>query len=232
MERNRMEADFREKLNQREITPTNHAWDRLDAMLTAEEQKKPKSNYNWLFIAAGFVGLLLVATLFFKNSSPNDNIQNEVVIENRKIEETPKDTEISQPLSPKVTTETQLVLETENPIKVKQRSSTKKYVAQEAIAAQDQVADNKPSSSQKIDVPNNIPTNVIAVADVQINKLLDNIDSSSKNASDKKVIKIDANALLSQVDGELERSFRERALHVFNKNYKSVKLALSTRNQE
>ena len=227
-----MEADFREKLNQREITPTNHAWDRLDAMLTAEEQKKPKSNYNWLFIAAGFVGLLLVATLFFKNSSPNDNIQNEVVIENRKIEETPKDTEISQPLSPKVTTETQLVLETENPIKVKQRSSTKKYVAQEAIAAQDQVADNKPSSSQKIDVPNNIPTNVIAVADVQINKLLDNIDSSSKNASDKKVIKIDANALLSQVDGELERSFRERALHVFNKNYKSVKLALSTRNQE
>ena len=43
MEPNNFEKDFREKLNQREIEPSNKAWDRLDAMLSVAEEKKPKT---------------------------------------------------------------------------------------------------------------------------------------------------------------------------------------------
>jgi hypothetical protein len=32
MEQNKLEKEFRKKLNQREITPTENAWDRLDAV--------------------------------------------------------------------------------------------------------------------------------------------------------------------------------------------------------
>ena len=231
MERNKMEADFREKLNKREIIPSNHAWDRLDAMLTAADEKKPKSNYTWLFIAAGFVGLLLVATLFFKNSSPQDAIQNEVVIENNNVKETPKDTEINQPLTPQVAPETQLALESEIPIKGKERISNKKQVAPQLNANQNQVAENK-SNRPKVATPTHVITNAVAVQEVQVDDLIANSENATRESYKKQLVKVDANALLSQVDSELELSFRERALQVVNKNYKTVKVALSTRNQE
>jgi len=40
MERNKTEKQFRDKLNTREIKPSAHAWDRLDAMLSVGEGKK------------------------------------------------------------------------------------------------------------------------------------------------------------------------------------------------
>ena len=49
MERNKLENEFREKLNSREIKPSEMAWNRLDAMLTAEEK-----NQN-----ADFLGFIL-----------------------------------------------------------------------------------------------------------------------------------------------------------------------------
>ncbi len=231
MERNKMEDDFREKLNKREILPSNHAWDRLDAMLTAVEEKKPKSNYTWLFIAAGFVGLLLMATLFFKTNNPQDAIKNDVVIENNKVEETPNKTQVNEPLIPQVAPETQVALETEKPSKVDERISDKKQVATPIKANQNQIAENKPNKNLKLDIPNNVSSQAVAVQDVQIDKLLDNTMSNDKVFL-KQVIKVDANALLSQVDGELDSSFRERALQIVTKNYKSVKVALSTRNDQ
>ena len=65
MEPNNFEKDFREKLNQRTIEPSDKAWDRLDAMLSIAEEKQPKKNYKWLYIAASIVGFLLVGTFFF-----------------------------------------------------------------------------------------------------------------------------------------------------------------------
>jgi len=65
MEPNNFEKDFREKLNKREIEPSNKAWDRLDAMLSVAEEKKPKKSKKRLYIAASVVGFLLVGTFFF-----------------------------------------------------------------------------------------------------------------------------------------------------------------------
>ena len=57
MEPNKIDNQIREKLNAREIQPSAQAWDRLDAMLTISEEKKPKKGYGWFFVAA--------STLFF-----------------------------------------------------------------------------------------------------------------------------------------------------------------------
>ena len=74
---NNFEKDFRDKLNQRKIEPSNKAWDRLDAMLSvAEEEKttvvprsKNDSKRKWLYIAASIAGFLLVGTFFFNRNS-------------------------------------------------------------------------------------------------------------------------------------------------------------------
>ncbi|WP_343696825.1 hypothetical protein [Flavobacterium sp.] len=46
MEPNNFEKDFREKLNQRKIEPSEKAWDRLDAMLSIAEEKSQRKIKN------------------------------------------------------------------------------------------------------------------------------------------------------------------------------------------
>ena len=65
MEQHELENEFRNKLNQREINPSENAWDRLDAMLTVAEEKKPIRRYSWLYVAASIIGLAFLGTIFF-----------------------------------------------------------------------------------------------------------------------------------------------------------------------
>ena len=64
MEPNKLETQFKEQLNSREIKPSEMAWSKLDEMLTGAE--KPRAKFPWLFAAASFVGFLLIGTVFFK----------------------------------------------------------------------------------------------------------------------------------------------------------------------
>ena len=48
----------------------------------------------------------------------------------------------------------------------------------------------------------------------------------------KQKIQVDPSSLLSQVDGELELSFREKVIAKVNKNYQTVKVALANRNNQ
>ena len=42
MERNKLETQFKEQLDSREIKPSEMAWDKLDAMLTVAEKQKQR----------------------------------------------------------------------------------------------------------------------------------------------------------------------------------------------
>ena len=78
MEQNKLETQFKEKLNSREIKPKEMAWDRLNAMLSVaepskgEQVQKPKHKFTWLYIAASFIGFLMISTVFF-NQKENEN---------------------------------------------------------------------------------------------------------------------------------------------------------------
>ena len=56
--------------------------------------------------------------------------------------------------------------------------------------------------------------------------------SSESNVSKKPSVKIDANALLSKVEKELDESYRETTLDKLNKNFNAVKSAIVNRNYE
>ena len=71
MEPNKLENQFREKLNNRAIQPSANAWDRLDAMLSVadvaentETKEERKSKYSWMFVAATLLGFILISTVF------------------------------------------------------------------------------------------------------------------------------------------------------------------------
>ena len=56
---------------------------------------------------------------------------------------------------------------------------------------------------------------------------------SSENKINKKAsVKIDANALLSTVEKELDDSYRETNLDKLNKNFNAIKTAIVNRNYE
>ena len=64
-------------------------------------------------------------------------------------------------------------------------------------------------------------------------QLLASLDKTAKQSSEKNtVVKVNPKSLLSQVDGELELTFREKVINKIAKNYKEVKVALANRNNE
>lgn len=238
MEPNNFEKDFREKLNQRKIEPSEKAWDRLDAMLSiAEETKKPAKNRKWLYIAASIVGFLLVGTFFFNQKKDSIEISKTVVIE----ENTKKDS-IAKPVLNKVES-----VQTETVIAEKSQAETliQKANKQENNFNQTPNKTIKNESNQlaesSVIIKNNQEkqsnTNQTIIAEnpkkENVEQLLETAEKNVAQSPVKKSkIKINAADLLNQVDGELELSFREKVITKVNKNYYEVKVALANRNKQ
>lgn len=237
---NNFEKDFRDKLNQRKIEPSNKAWDRLDAMLSvAEEEKttvvprsKNDSKRKWLYIAASIAGFLLVGT-FFLNQKEDliKTPKNNVVIE----ENVEKDT-IVQPALNAINSVKQEVVVSEKE-SVEKKETLKNNHLQISGQKSNQIAES--SIIIKNNQEKQSKTNQTAIADTtkkeSVDQLLDSAEKTiiaENSAKPKSKVKVNAADLLNQVDGELELSFREKVVTKVNKNYQSVKVALANRNQK
>jgi hypothetical protein len=239
MEPNKLETQFKEQLNSREIKPSEMAWSKLDAMLTAADpsnseqaKQKPKTKYPWMFIAASFVGFLLIGTVYFsQKGNAIENQENEVVIQNS--------------VAPKT------IVVPENTIKIKEEDE--KGLVANVVQKSTSGTNKTPILREKlIAVNNNSNQNQVAevsisnqkseqkliksqISDVTVDKLLAVAGNPSKKEnqlSQKPVVHVNASNLLSQVDGELELSFREKVINKVNKNYQTLKVALANRNLE
>lgn len=237
MEPNNFEKDFREKLNQRKIEPSDNAWDRLDAMLSvAEEKKQPKNKKRWMYIAASIVGFLLVGTFFFnQKKSVVETPKNNVVIKENLQKDTvvKRDLDIINPVKTEVAvsekTSNQNSVKEEKNLNVKPNKTLKtksNQIAESSII----IKNNQPKQSV-----NNQSLAVETSKKETVDQLLESAEKTvvaENSAKPKSKVKINANDLLHQVDGELELSFREKMITKVNKNYQTVKVALANRNQQ
>lgn len=240
MEPNNFEKDFREKLNQRKIEPSDKAWDRLDAMLSVAEKKQLKSKKQWLYIAASIVGFLLVGTFFFnqKESLPETPINTVVVKDNEN-----KDSRVKPIVKPTVnrvdSVKTEVTISekpsAQNALNKKENLNLKpnKTIKNESnqIAESSIIKKNNPEK-QSINTQ-------VSIADTYKKENADQLLGSAEktvvaenSVKPKSKVKINASDLLNQVDGELELSFREKMITKVNKNYQTVKVALANRNQQ
>jgi len=64
---------------------------------------------------------------------------------------------------------------------------------------------------------------------IDVNELLTSVEESTTTKKSNS-IKVNSSSLLSQVDGELELTFREKVFKTVSKNYKEVKVAVTNRN--
>ena len=236
MEPNNFEKDFREKLNQRKIEPSDKAWDRLDAMLSVAENKKPKKDRKWLYIAASIVGFLLTGTFFFNQEkcvvkTPENTV---VIKENLQKDSVVKPAlKVTSPVKTAVavsekTTNQNLVKEEKNrnvePVKTLKNKSNQ--VAESSVIIKNN-QEKQSISNQSLAVETSKKETV--------DQLLQSAEKTvvaENSVKPKSKVKINANDLLHQVDGELELSFREKMITKVNKNYQTVKVALANRNQQ
>ncbi len=79
MEPNKFEKYIREQLLDRKIAPAPESWDKVVRKLEATERPK-RNRYYWAGIAAGFIGLLMVLGMFFKEDSPTSAPEDKMVL--------------------------------------------------------------------------------------------------------------------------------------------------------
>ena len=230
MEPNKLETQFKEQLNSREIKPSEMAWNKLDAMLALAE--KPKAKFPWMYVAASILGFLLIGTVYFNQKEDAiKNPKNEVVIQsavNPKTTVTP-----AIVVNPKIEEEKRVVRNVVQKPTLKINKTTQ--LKEESIIIkknlnQNQVAEVSISNQKKEQKSIKSQTN-----DVSVDELLAAVENPSKKEkqlNQKPVVHVNASNLLSQVDGELELSFREKVINKVGKNYQTVKVALSNRNLE
>ncbi|HEX8268901.1 MAG TPA: hypothetical protein VF581_03330 [Flavobacterium sp.] len=252
MEPNNIDKEFRNKLNQREIDPSANAWDRLDAMLTVAEQEKPVRKLNWLYMAASIIAFLLVGTIFF---TQGDNVptNNPVVLEQISSEQSSvavaegesngngNDNDNDNFNSNNNNNNNSNITQTEDGTSVANKNGNSRtnsvkinnnQVAENSIIDQNQSNQNQSNQNQSTVQPkseklinqNDLPKVDELLAVARSNPAKDNPVRSS--------VKVNAQSLLSQVDGEVDLTFREKVLRKVGKNYQNVKVALSNRNIE
>jgi hypothetical protein len=227
MAQHKLDNQIREKLNAREIQPSAQAWDRLDAMLTVSEEKKPKKGYGWFFVAASTI-LFFGLGFFIFNKNKTQEIENSnpiVTTINLEIDSvsTNEIEEISGENAKPV-----LVLNEMNNSKATRNIKsveTKKLIKEENIL-EEKITPNP--QLPKLNTDNNLSTEKL-LAEVQFDKK--EIPSDKKNKTNSK-IKIDAASLLSTVEKELDENYRETTLDKLSKKFKDAKSAIVNRNYE
>ena len=237
MELNKLEKQIKEQLNSREIQPSEMAWDKLDSLLNAVE--KPKTKFPWMYIAASFVGFLLIGTVFFtvfdadiidKNQpavvleqktdsriNEEDDLTNEEVVSNIVQNQTVYPSKV---VAAAVNTRSKQLSNKENTVSIITQSKENNGVLNSLENLNSPVVNkSRYISAEKL------------LAEVSNSKSESNISYKTIDRT-KNGIAVNANSLLSNAETELNQSFRETALEKLNKNYNAIKTVLVNRNYQ
>ena len=233
MEQNSFENQIKEKLENRSITPSNQAWSRLNEMLPVSDE--PKRNFKWMFLAASFIGFISVA-IFFQRQ-PNELVgadKPKIPIENiiaPRTENTISKSGSLGIISDKVNPEKEIV-------KVESKINQKKN--NQAIISENNGVEINSKTNLDDGISNGTQKPINFKEQTQISFQLIAHESNSldqivpKNELDdtSNQIRVNANSLLSQVENELNLTFRQKVIIKIAKNYKATKEILVARNQE
>lgn len=219
MESNKLENHFRKQFSEREIKPSEASWERLETILSIQE--KPKKKYSWIYIAASMIGFIFIGTIFFSQNDHQIITKNSVAIDNSVV-----------------TSKTSKIKSSNNLVINEVKKSNSKIKKDKDLSRVIVSVKNNINQIAEVSISNQI--SVQRTVDIQTNQknlitIVPNLENELSKISKKNQttrVYVDAGNLLSQVDGELELSFREKVIVKINKNYKTIKVALANRNQQ
>src|SRR5690606_24354801 len=253
----KLEDNIREKLEAREIKPSAEAWKKLETKLDSAQPKQ--KSYFLYYVAAGFVGILILASVFFSRN--NSEVNNHIVEEKVQKNQTDAKTEI---IPNKINSE-EIVSEEKNSEKInseeKQKPNTrevkvippkkseidKKIERAEAVANVSKEEIKKPVIKESIIISeedkliNHKVDEVVAsvkklqennaeVSATEVEKLLNNARRDIQTQRILNNPKVDATALLQDVEWELDKSFRDKVFDALGDGFQKVRTAVSERN--
>ena len=252
----RFEDKIKQKLLDREITPSADSWDKLSARLDETQQKK-KPFVLWMGIAASIIGGILILSLVFNTSNIADSPAIvDVPKEEVKKKEVPVDspeeifTQNQDEVEQVATSETRKEKITPRTEPTLTPGKEKNTNNREAIAVLDnkslqneKIADIsvEPTSNKLLDKKlQNALTGVIAdvenkttITDAEVNKLLAEAAakiSQEHYKSDFAVGKVNAEDLLLDVEFEMDNSFRDKIFDILKEGYSKARTAVANRN--
>ena len=238
MEPNKLDIKIKEHLHFREIQPSEMAWSKLDAMLTAVDpinrqkaKQKPKRKFTWMYIAASFAGFLLVATIYFNQRSNGIiDAKNKVVIQNGGEAQSKKENPTVIIAKDQLDEIIGIPAVKKNNIANVTAVSTEKSIVNKSISNQNPIIEVSVHNQNLEKKSINLQSTAVSV-----DELLAAVENPSKKEMQSQqngIVRVNATTLLSEVDGELELSFREKIINKVSKNFQTVKVALSNRNLE
>lgn len=229
---NNLENQFRKKLNDRIIKPSDKAWDRLDAMLSVSEKKKPKS--NWIWIAASLVVFATIGSFFLKTD------KNGIILdENRVVDQKHNHyQEIITDHSPEI------LIETKETFALSEKEFNEKTIPKDSFRIVQNIGilpryedknnfDFKGENTDTdtdiaatdIEIDTNIESNTYITAQDLLNSIKD--EEHTVEGNNKPAVSIDHRSLLYQAEMEVEQQYRKNAIDRFlDKNYDNVKVAV------
>ncbi|PIB38488.1 hypothetical protein [Maribacter sp. 4G9] len=250
MEPDKFETHIKNKLEERRITPSDAAWERISGQLE-EPRKQGKNGYFWIGIAASIVLLLGTSLFFFTKSEEIDGPAPIKVVDsgNTKIIEQNKEAKDSIVLGV-IQSEALVVNDTKEPKGNRNGNIQPSLNSQfESVIDTGTSVANTPHSSLEDEIIPMVPTEILdaKIADViaQVNdiethgKITDaEVDSLLMNAQ-KEILReklfnydnsVNAMALLTEVEEELDQSFRDQIFETLKAGFLKVRTAVADRN--
>ncbi|WP_298495766.1 hypothetical protein [uncultured Algibacter sp.] len=250
----KFENDIRDKLEERRLQPSTNAWSKLSDRLDNEDAKSNKKPYWWLGIAASVIGVLFMVSQFLnKETKVSDApviVETPEVIEYHKNTPTIKENKFEGKDEVNKNVEKQIVTQT----RVKKLIPAKREQQLVNVLKQPKAPSKKEESNQVITLPIT-PKKTLSFEEQKIEEVVAQVQSLKSKKSTitnaeidallkaaQKEIKhnrlynqttglVDANALLQDVEEELDQTFRSKVFEALKSSFNSVKTAVVQRNE-
>ena len=246
----KLEKRIKEKLEQRELTPSSGAWERVVEELG--DEKKSTSKTSGLFIAAAISALLLTLSLLFFNTnkakgveqyplvnkehSPIESVQqNTQLVESNNAISKQKDTSLSNSLNVENLIEKEIVSQSHQDLEnvlVIEETETFTTIS---MGPDKEVASNKlieDKLQEVLALVNAMENDSITVTDQEIDSLL--MQAQKELLTDKLLktnTEVDALSLLNEVELELFEDDRDQLFDTLKDSFFKLRTAVAARNK-
>lgn len=226
------EKDIQRKLREREIVPSEKAWEKLNVQLPQEKAKKA---VTWYWVAAAVI--ILISAGIFINSDKNE-LQKPAVVNMEK-----ENRETIQP-TPSAKIKEKVINEIQEPL----RKTEKNKIIPETI--------NPVVAAKEVKNETEIPEKLVveAIEEEKVTEIvlhLETLQNSGKEITEAMVDsllieaqrelvlertfkgstgKVDGMALLKEVENDLDKSFRDKVFEALEGGFIVIKTAVADRN--
>ncbi|MGB3143017.1 MAG: hypothetical protein WBB24_02840 [Maribacter sp.] len=250
METDKFEQHIKSKLQEREIEPSANAWERISGELKAPASEPKKSNYVWMSIAASVVVLIAISMFYF--ISADEEIGNDTIVVEENTNPINEKLELEDlNLSEVETMETADVVqdkledefqsENRGLIVVESKNIIKGQLSDTVLDAKTRVGNTALMAKVEETLINAKVAEILAkvtimeksstVTDAEVDSLL---QQAQQDILKQKLFRtdasVDAMALLTEVEDELDQSFRDQIFNSLKAGFIKVRTAVADRN--